>query len=137
MGAARFADRMFFEINGFDPIYVKTGNVTRNQNQTRASHMSKNRRDSGYKKGNLQVKAAISLDIPEEKAILDIGIADPTKDVNLVVEAGGERYTCTGGSESDMTLHGAVGDAGKDINIEFLDMVNENGASVNLDFSLN
>lgn len=136
MAAKLFADRAFFEINGFDPIYVKTGSVTRTQNLTRASHMSRNRRDSGFKKGNLGVKASLSLDIPSDRAMLDLALADPTKDVNLVMEAGGERYTCKDGAESDMTLHGAVGDAGKDLNIEFLDCVNENGSSVNTDFSI-
>jgi hypothetical protein len=136
MAAKRFADRAFVEINGFDPIYLKTANMSRSQSVNRASHMSRNRRDSGFKKGNLVVKVALSLDIPEDRAILDIALADPTKDVNLVFEAGGERYTCKDGIEADMTLHGAVGDAGKDINLEFLDCVNENGSSVNTDFSL-
>ncbi|MGZ3316858.1 MAG: hypothetical protein ACXU95_06110 [Isosphaeraceae bacterium] len=136
MAAKRFADRAFIEINGFDPIYLKTANMTRSQNLTRASHMTRNRRDSGFKQGNLGVKVSLSLDIPNDRAILDIGLADPTKDVSLVFEAGGERYTCKDGAESDLTLHGAVGDAGKDINLEFLDCVNENGSSVNTDFSL-
>jgi hypothetical protein len=136
MSAKRFADRAFIEINGFDPIYLKTANMSRTQNLTRASHMTRNRRDSGFKQGNLGVKVSLSLDIPSDRAILDIGLADPTKDVNLVFEAGGERYSCKDGAESDMTLHGAVGDAGKDINLEFLDCVNENGSSVNTDFSL-
>jgi hypothetical protein len=136
MAAKRFADRMFFEINGFDPIYVKTGNISRSQNVSRASHMTRNRRDSGFKQGNLGVRASLSLEIPSDRAMLDLALADPTKDVNLVAECGGERYTCKDGIESDMTLHGSVGDAGKDINLEFLDCVNENGTSVNTDFSL-
>lgn len=136
MSAKRFADRAFIEINGFDPIYLKTANMSRSQGLTRASHMSRNRRDSGFKKSNLGVKVSLSLDIPSDQAILDIGLADPTKDVNLVFDVGGERYTCKDGAESDMTIHGAVGDAGKDINLEFLDCVNENGTSVNTNFSL-
>lgn len=131
-----FADRAFIEINGFDPIFLKTANLSRGKGLTRASHMSRNRRDSGFKFANLAVKVALSLDIPELRSILDIGIADPTKDINLVFIVGGERYTCKDGAESDMTVHGSVGDAGKDINLEFLDCVNENGTSVNTDISL-
>jgi hypothetical protein len=52
------------------------------------------------------VKVSLSLDIPQDQAILDIGLADPTKDVNLVLEVGGERYTCKDGWEADLTLHG-------------------------------
>ncbi|MGZ3686701.1 MAG: hypothetical protein ACXWPM_00040 [Bdellovibrionota bacterium] len=136
MAAKRFADRAFIEINGFDPIYLKTANMSRNQALTRAEHMSRNRRSSGFKQGNLGVKVALSLDIPSDRALLDVALADPSKDVNLVFEAGGERYTCKDGAEADMTLHGAVGDAGKDLNLEFLDCVNENGSAVNVDFSL-
>jgi hypothetical protein len=47
MAAKIFADRGFIEINGFDPIYLKTANMTRAQNRTRAEHMSRNRRFSG------------------------------------------------------------------------------------------
>lgn len=134
--AKRFADRAFIEINGFDPIYLKTLNMTRTKNLTRASHMTRTGIDSGFKTGNLGVKTALSLDIPSDAAILDLGIADPTATINLVIEAGGERYTCKDGAESDMTLHGAVGDAGKDFNLEFLNCVNENGDAVNTNFSL-
>jgi hypothetical protein len=136
MAAKIFADRAFIEINGFDPLYLKTANMTRAQNRTRAEHMSRNRRSSGVKQGNLGVKVSLSLDIPQDQAILDIGLADPTKDINLVFEVGGERYTCKDGWEADMTLHGSVGDGGKDINLEFLDCVNENGSSVNASVSL-
>ncbi len=131
-----YADRAFVEINGFEQLDLKTAHLTRNPNVKKVETMSRTRRSAGYQFGNLDVSVALSFFIPNNRAILDIGIADPTKAVNLVFIVGGERYTCKDGAEKDMSTQGSVGDASKDVNLIFLDCVNENGTSVNTDISL-
>jgi hypothetical protein len=131
-----FADRMFLTINGFEAMHVKSANIRRNQSLSRVETMTRNKRTAGYKRGNLGVQCSFELDIEAQKAQLDLALADPTADIGLVAECGGERYTVTGLAESSMDIRGSVGDASKSIECEALDIVNENGSSVNVDISL-
>ena len=70
------------------------------------------------------------------QAAIDLAIIDPAVEVNLIFEVGGDRYTVKDLAESDMTLTGSVGDASKSINFEAIDIINENGNSVNSVISL-
>lgn len=131
-----YADRAFISINGVEVADVKTASVTRTQNLSRAETMTRNKRTSGFKKGNLSVTGSYELDIKALQASIDIGIADPDVEVNMVFEVGGDRYAVKDMAESDMTITGSVGDAGKSTNFEAIDIVNENGASVNIVLAL-
>lgn len=131
-----FADRMFFTFNGFEALHVSRGDVRRNRNVQRVETMSRNKRTAGYKFGNLGVQLSLEVDIEQLRAQIDPGIGDPATDVNVVCECGGERYIVKGVIESEMTLSGTVGSGTKSFSFEALDIVNENGTSVNADISL-
>jgi len=136
MAQKLFADRAFITINGFETAHVKTSNLKSSESLSRVSTMTRNRRDPGYKRGNKSIQISLTLEIEQQKAQIDLAIADPTADVQLVYECGAERYNALGLAQSEMTLDGSVGDANKQITLEALDLVNENGTSVNADISL-
>ena len=131
-----YADRAFVTINGIAAADVQTANVARTQNLTRVETMTRNKRSAGFKKGNLGVTGSLELAIKKLQAQIDLAIIDPSVEVNLVFEVGGDRYTVKDLAESDMTLTGSVGDGTKSINFEAIDIVNENGFSVNSIISL-
>lgn len=131
-----FADRMFFEINGFEAVHCKSGRVSTNENLTRVDTMNRKRRSAGYKRGNKHISLSLDLDIEENRAQIDLAVKDPSVDIRLVAICGGERYTCTGVAQSSMEMNASVGDSGKSLSLEALDIVNENGTSVNVDISL-
>lgn len=130
-----FADRAFVTINGYEAMFLKTASVRRNQNLSRADHMTRNGRSSGYKYGNMHVQISLGMDIAKDKPQFDTAL-NKSAEINVVFECGSERYTAKGLAESDMSMNGSVGDAGKEFNYEALDLVNENGESVNVDISL-
>lgn len=132
----RFADRGFVTVNGVEVLHLKSANISTNENLTRADHMTRNRRSSGYKYGNKHIQIALEKDIEWNRAQIDLSIADPEADVNMVFVCGGERYTVKGVAQSDMSLNSSVGDSSKSSNYEALDIVNENGDSVNTDIVL-
>lgn len=131
-----YADRAFVTINGIAAADVQTANVARTQNLTRVETMTRNKRSAGFKKGNLGVTGSLEVAIKKLQAAIDLAIIDPSVEVNLIFEVGGDRYTVKDLAESDMTLTGSVGDASKSINFEAIDIINENGNSVNSIISL-
>lgn len=131
-----FADRGAITINGFEAFYVKDISIDVDDKITQVDHMTKNYRGSGYKRGNRSVSIALSLDIPEKKAQLDLALADPSKQINLVTTIGGERHQAIDLAQSSFNLSASVGDASKKINLLALDLVNEKGQAVNADIGL-
>lgn len=131
-----YADRAFVTINGLAVADLQTANFTRTQNLTRVETMTRNKRSAGFKKGNLGLTGSLEVAIKKLVAAIDLAIIDPAKEVNLVFEVGGDRYTIKDLAESDMSMTGSVGDASKSINWEAIDIVNENGQSVNNIISL-
>lgn len=134
--AKRYADRIFVSINGFEQVNLVSFNMSRNQNLTRVETMNRSKRTAGFKSGNLAINGSFETELERDKAALDIALADPDSNIEIVAEAGGDRYTITGVEESDMSMAGSVGSATKTTNWEALDIVNENGDPVNVDLAL-
>ena len=133
---SKFADRAFVSINGVEALYLKSASVSVNENLSRADHMTRNYRSSGFKQGNKHIQVSLEKDIKWNQAQIDLSIVDPNAEVNLVFVCGGERYTVKSLRQSDMSMNGSVGDASKSANYEALDIINENGDSVNVDIVL-
>jgi hypothetical protein len=131
-----FADRAFLTINGFEALHVKSSNLQCSENMARVSTMTRNRRDAGFKFGNRSIQITAELEIEADRAQIDLALAKGTVDIGLVYECGGERYTATGIRQGSFSLQGSVGEGSKSLNLEALDLVNENGSSVNTDISL-
>lgn len=131
-----FADRGFATINGYEAEHLKSMSMTVNENLSRADHMTRNRRSSGFKRGNKHISISLEFDVPSRKAAFDLAVADPDAEVNLVFECGGERFTILDLGQSSMGINTSVGDATKNFEYEAIDIVNENGTSVNAVISL-
>lgn len=131
-----FADRVFITINGNEVMHAKSATIRRTKNLQRVDTMTRNKRSAGYKYGNTHVSLSLGLDIEQKRAQIDPALASDDADISVVAEAGGERYIITGVRESEMSINGSVGDAGKELQFEGLDIVNENGTSVNIAISL-
>lgn len=132
----RYADRGFLSVNGVELVDLVTASVTRSTGLQRKSTMTRSGRDSGYSNGNLQIQIAAELAIERKKAQIDLALADPDAEIRLVFECGGERLTAIGVAESSATINASVGDASKSVQWEALDIVNENGLSVNAEIQL-
>lgn len=131
-----FADRAFVAINGFEALYVKSADLESSESLQRVETMTRNRRTAGYRYGNKSVQLSLELEIERDKAQLDMALAKDTDDIQVVFICGGERYSAVGVRQSSMGVRGSVGDASKSIKLEALDLVNENGTSVNASISL-
>lgn len=131
-----FADRAFLTVNGFELAHLKTANLSVSEGLSRVSTMTRNRRDAGYKHANKSIQIDAELEIEANRAQVDLALANPTADIRVVYEAGGERYIATGVAQSSMDLRGSVGDASKSLKLEALDCTNENGTPVNTGISL-
>ncbi len=131
-----FADRGFLEINGVFITHLTTATVSVNQNLSRVSTMTRNRRDAGYAKGNLGVQLSLELAIERLRPQIDLALADDDAELTAVFEVGGERYTVLGLAVSDTSVTASVGSTSKSMNLEGLDVVNENGNSVNAGITL-
>jgi hypothetical protein len=126
-----YADRAFVTVNGYEWQDLKTARIKRNPNVKRVGTMARNYRNAGYKYGNLDVDVDVTFEIQQLQATFDLYLQDPTQEVDLVFEVGGDRYTVKNVVESNMESEGSVGDASKSSSYMALDITNENGISVN------
>lgn len=131
-----YADRAFLEVNGNEVADCISADCSASENLSRQSTMTKNYRDAGFKKGNRTVNLKLTLAITRKQAQIDLALADEDADVNVVFICGGERYIAKDCAQSNMNLTSSVGDASKSLDLEALDLVNENGNSVNAIISL-
>lgn len=136
MATKIFASRAFLTINGFESLHLKSCNLKVAEGLARVSTMTRDRSDAGYKYANRSIQIAAVFEIEDARAQIDPAIADPTKEIGMVFECGGERYVAGGIKAGDMGIDSSVGDASKSINFEALTLVNENGVAVNTDISL-
>ena len=136
MATKLFASRGFLTINGFESLHLKTSNLKITEGLSRVETMTRDRSSAGFKYANRSIQITASFDIENVRAQIDPAIADPTKEIGIVFETGGERYICGGLRVSDTGIDTSVGDASKSITFEALTCVNENGVSVNTDISL-
>jgi|ERR1700747_546242 len=137
-GTKIFASRVFLTINGFESLHLKTCSLKVAEGLARVETMTADRSSAGYKYANRSIQIATEFEVEDARAQIDIAIADPTKEVNMVFQVGngGDRYIVSGLRQADMSIDGSVGDASKKINFEALKCVNQNGVAVNVDISL-
>jgi hypothetical protein len=131
-----FADRAFVTVNGFELVHLKTADLEIDEALTVVDTMSRNHRSAGYKQGNKKISLTLELEVEALAAQFDLALANPTADIGVVWELGGERYIATGVRQASTSMKGAVGGGSKSIKLMALDVVNENGTSVNADISL-
>lgn len=128
----RYADRGFLAVNGVELVDLVTCTVNRSTGLQRKKTMTRNGRDAGYSNGNLEVQISGELAIERKKAQIDLALADDDAEITGVFECGGERFTCIGIAESSSSITSSVGDSSKSFQWEALDIINENGESVNV-----
>ena len=130
-GTTLYADRGFVTVNGYEWQDLKTCRLKRNPNAKRVATMTRNYRNAGYKFGNLDVDVDLTMEIQQLQAQFDLYLQDPTTEVDLVFECGGERFTVKNLQENNSEIEASVGDASKTAAYFAIDMINENGISVN------
>ena len=131
-----FADRGFLTANGFELAWVKDIDAEIDDAVAIVDTMSRNHRSAGYKQGNRKASVSATLEIEALKAQVDFSLADPTVDVTLVFEVGGERWTLSQMRQATQSMKASVGDGSKSLKLLALEAVNENGTSVNTGISL-
>jgi hypothetical protein len=131
-----FADRAFITVNGFELVHCKSADLEQDEALAVVDTMTRNHRSAGYKQGNKKISLSLELEVESLKAQLDLALANPDADVQVVYELGGERVICTGVRQASSSMRGSVGDGSKSLKLVALDAVNENGTSVNSDISL-
>ncbi len=132
----RKADRAFVVINGLEIGDLKSANVDRNSNVQYSSTMTRNLKNSGFKYGNTDINVSLESDVDGVQAAVDTAIVNPEDSIDLVFICGGERFLVKNLAESTMSMSASVGDASKSTSYLALDIVNENGASVNISINL-
>ena len=131
-----FADRGFVSINGVEVTHLTSANISRSNNATPKETMTRNRRNAGFSLGNISINLDLELAIEKKLAQIDTALANDDADIKVVFECGGERYTVIDCVEAEMSISSSVGDASKSLKLIGLDIVNENGDSVNASISL-
>lgn len=132
MSTTFFADRGHIIINGVEIANVKSAKLTIDESVSVVSTMTSTKRDAGYKQANKKVTGSMELEIPDQKAQIDLAF-QYGNDVSAIFQAGaaGDRYLVKGMVQNNQDLSTSVGDATKTIAFTALDAVNENGPGVN------
>ena len=132
-GNTFYADRGFVTFNGREVANLKSVKWTIDDSVTRVDTMTRNRRSSGWKKGNRKVTGSFEFDVPDNQPQPDLSYLYGQDGVNVITQLGtnSERYSLLDFVQTTMDHTGSVGDTGKTINFEARDCVNENGEAVN------
>lgn len=126
-----FSDRGYIFINGVELGFVKDISWSIDESVAVVSTMARNKRDAGYKQGNKKVSGSFSLEVPDNKAQIDLAFLYG-QDVSMICTLGnGERHSLLGVAQNSQDLNASVGETGKSIKFTALDAVNENGPAVN------
>ena len=132
MATTYFADRGTLQINSIVVAHIKSLKVTIDDSVSRVDTMTSNRRSSGWKKGNRKVSGSFELEVPDQKAQIDLSF-QYGNEITATASFGtsSERFTIIGMVQTTSDISGSVGDVTKSINFEAIDAVNENGVAVN------
>lgn len=127
-----FADRGYLTINGVEVANIKSIRFTKDEAVTVVSTMARNKRDAGYKQGNLKVTGSFELEIEDQRPSIDLAFQYGNV-VNAIVQVGtaGDRYLLSSLVQNNQDISTSVGESTKSINFTALDAVNENGPGVN------
>jgi hypothetical protein len=131
-----YADRMFIEVNGNQVADCMSAEINADESLSTVDTMTSNYRSAGYKKGNKKVTIKMELAITRKQAQIDMALADDDAEINVVAICGGERYIAKDCAQASMGVRGSTGDASKSLDLMALDLVNQNGDSVNAVISL-
>jgi hypothetical protein len=131
-GTNFYADRGFVTINGKAKVNLKSVKWTIDESVTRVECMTADRSTSGYKKGNRKISGSMELEIPDNKAEIDLAFLYGNE-VGIICSLGenGERHSLSGIVQTKADFNGSVGEASKTIDFEARTAVNENGPAVN------
>lgn len=124
-----FADRMFVTVNGFEILELESVDYSANQNLTPKETMTRNKRNLGFSAGNLAVTLNLTMAVEADKAQINLALADPTADINVGAEMGGDSFLFTGVAQNEISGTGSVGAASKTLALLALDFTDENGNS--------
>jgi hypothetical protein len=132
MSTQFFADRGFVTINGLPKVNLKSVKWNVDESVTRVETMTADHSTAGFKKGNRKITGSMELEVPDQKAEIDLAFQYGTE-VSIIASLGnsGERWTLQGIVQTSQDFSGSVGDASKTINFEARTAVNENGPAVN------
>jgi len=131
-----FADRLFFIVNGFEVAEVESLDFSANKNLTPVDTMTRNKKSLGFRGGNLAVTCNVVLAVEADKAQINLALADPTADISIGVEMGGDSFLFTEVAQNEISGTGTVGNATKSLALLALDFTDENGRSRLADLGL-
>ena len=131
-----FADRGFVFVNGVNYGDLTSAQVNCDLAVNEVDTMTKNNVAAGYNKGNKRISVTLDQAIRKNVPTIDLALADEDADIRLVFEVGTDRYTVTDVALASWGISTSVGSASKNLQLKGLDLVNENGASVNASISL-
>ena len=127
-----FADRAFISINGVEVLDIESADLKRNYGTKVVPTMSRNRRNKGTVKGNLEIDLSITVAVQNQLGTPKLeDINFESNDVALTFEHGADRYTCTGLDLKDVDQNASgVGSEGKKVwNLIALDVIDQVGNS--------
>jgi hypothetical protein len=131
-----YADRAFIQVNGNEVADCVSASCSADESVSPVDTMTRNYRSAGYKKGNKKVSLKLGLAITRKQAQIDMALADDDAEINIVFECGGERYIAKDCMQASMNMDASAGEASKSLDLMALDLVDENGNSVNASISL-
>lgn len=131
-----FADRAFVIINGFESTDIESIDFTASKNETPVDTMTRNKRSIGFRGGNLKVDLNLTFAVENAVAQLNLALADPTADISIGVEMGGDSFLFTEVSQNELSGTASVGAATKSLALQAIDFVDENGRTRLADIGL-
>lgn len=131
-GTTFYSDRGFVSINGLPKVNLKSVKWSIDESISRVETMTADHSTAGYKKGNRKITGSFELEVPDQKAEIDLAF-QYGNEVSIVCSLGNasERWTLAGVVQTAQDFSGSVGDASKTINFEARTATNENGSAVN------
>ena len=124
-----FADRMFIIVNGFELVEAESIDFTSNRNLTPVDTMTRNKKSLGFRGGNLAVSLNVTLAVEADVAQVNLALAEPTADISIGVEMGGDSFLFTEVVQNEISGTGSVGNATKSLALLATDFTDENGGS--------
>lgn len=124
-----FADRMFIIVNGFELVEAESIDYTSNKNLTPVDTMTRNKKSLGFRGGNLAVSLNVTLAVEADKAQVNLALADPTADISIGVEQGGNSFLFTEVVQNEIAGTGTVGNSTVSLALLATDFTDENGGS--------
>lgn len=127
-----YIDRGFLNFNGVAMQDIVNITLSRNFGTKVVPTMTRDRRNKGFTKGNLEIKLAFGIAVQASLATPKLEDIDyETNNISVTFEHGGDRYTVTGIAYADdnQAASGVGTEGKKDFNFLALDVVDQVGNS--------